>query len=171
MSRRKASGQELDDISRQIIEQLQEDGRRSYGAIARVVGLSEAGVRQRVQRMIEAGVMQIVAVTDPLRVGTHRQAMVGVKVHGPLEPVATALAELPEAVYVILCAGGYDILCEIVCDDDAHLAEVLTTTIRSIPGVASTEPFVYLQLRKEIYRWRERHPPPLGDRRQGSEAQ
>ncbi|MGP4027433.1 Lrp/AsnC family transcriptional regulator [Actinomadura sp. 3N407] len=156
MSRKSTAMPDLDEMSWQIIEQLQEDGRRSYGAIAKVVGLSEAAVRQRVQRMTEAGVMQIVAVTDPMRVGGHRQAMVGVKVEGPLEPVATALSEMPESVYVVLCAGTYDILCEVVCDDDAHLAEVLSTRIRSIRGVASTDTFVYLQLRKESYRWRAR---------------
>ncbi|MEV5827011.1 Lrp/AsnC family transcriptional regulator [Spirillospora sp. NPDC052242] len=154
MTRKSSPLPDLDDISWQIIEQLQQDGRRSYGAIAKAVGLSEAAVRQRVQRMIEAGVMQIVAVTDPMRVGGRRQAMVGVKVDGPLEPVASALSELRETIYVVLCAGSYDILCEIVCDDDEHLAEMLSTTIRSIPGVAGTETFVYLQLRKESYQWR-----------------
>ncbi|GAA2136063.1 MULTISPECIES: Lrp/AsnC family transcriptional regulator [Actinomadura] len=153
MSRKSTAGPDLDAISWQIIEQLQEDGRRSYGAIAKAVGLSEAAVRQRVQRLTEAGVMQIVAVTDPLVVGGHRQAMVGVKVAGPLEPVASALSDMPETIYVVLCAGGFDILCEIVCDDDAHLAEVLASRIRSIPGVRGTETFVYLQLRKESYRW------------------
>jgi Lrp/AsnC family transcriptional regulator for asnA, asnC and gidA len=156
MSRKSVAGPDLDDISWQIIEQLQEDGRRTYGAIAKVVGLSEAAVRQRVQRMIEAGVMQIVAVTDPLRVGEHRQAMVGLKVEGPLQPVAAALSEMSETVYVVLCAGGYDILCEVVCDDDAHLVEVLSNRIRSVPGVTSAEAFVYLELCKESYRWRAR---------------
>ncbi|MGH3241244.1 MAG: Lrp/AsnC family transcriptional regulator [Spirillospora sp.] len=156
MSRKSATMPELDDISWQIIEQLQEDGRRSYGAIAKAVGLSEAAVRQRVQRMTEAGVMKIVAVADPVRVGGRRQAMVGVKVEGTLEPVAAALSEMPESIYVVLCAGTYDILCEIVCDDDAHLTEVLSTRIRSIPGVASTDTFVYLGLRKESYQWRAR---------------
>jgi Lrp/AsnC family transcriptional regulator for asnA, asnC and gidA len=153
MSRKSAAGPELDDIAWRIIEQLQEDGRRSYGAIARAVGLSEAAVRQRVARMTEAGVVQIVAVTDPLRVGAHRQAMVGVRVAGALEPVADALSEMPETIYVVLCAGGFDLLCEVVCDDDEHLAELLASRIRSIPGVRSTETFVYLQLRKESYRW------------------
>lgn len=144
---------DLDAISWKIIEQLQEDGRRPYGAIARAVGLSEAAVRQRVQRMTEAGVLQIVAVTDPLLVGAHRQAMVGVQVAGPLEPVASALSDMPETIYVVLCAGGFDLLCEVVCDDDAHLADVLASRIRSIPGVRATESFVYLRLRKESYRW------------------
>ncbi|MFI0350231.1 Lrp/AsnC family transcriptional regulator [Actinomadura sp. 9N407] len=156
MSRKSVAGPDLDDISWQIIEQLQEDGRRSYGAIAKVVGLSEAAVRQRVQRMTEAGVMQIVAVTDPMRVGAHRQAMVGLKVSGPLRPVADALTAMSETIYVVLCAGTYDILCEVVCDDDAHLVEVLANRIRSVPGVTSAEAIVYLELCKESYRWRAR---------------
>src|SRR5215468_6483555 len=86
----------IDDVSKRIIEQLQQDGRRSYAAIGKVVGLSEAAVRQRVQRLIDGGVMQVVAVTDPLELGFARQAMVGIRVHGPLEPVADALAELDE---------------------------------------------------------------------------
>ncbi len=145
---------QLDEISQQIIEQLQEDGRRSYGAIAKVVGLSEAGVRQRVHRMVEAGVMQVVAVTDPLRVGAHRQVMVGIRVSGPLDPVLDALEAMPEAVYLVVCAGSYDILCELVCSDDEELAELLSGRIRTVPGVVSTETFVYLQLRKQTYRWR-----------------
>ena len=96
---------QLDDVSKAIIEQLQQDGRRSYAAIGKVVGLSEAAVRQRVQRLIEGGVMQIVAVTDPLELGFARQAMVGIRVSGPLEPVADAIAELDEVDYVVVTAG------------------------------------------------------------------
>ncbi|MBP2329207.1 Lrp/AsnC family transcriptional regulator for asnA, asnC and gidA [Kibdelosporangium banguiense] len=143
----------IDDVSRRIIEQLQEDGRRSYGAIAKVVGLSEAGVRQRVQKLIESGVMQIVAVTDPMKVGRFRQAMVGLKVQGPVEPVADALSAMPEVVYVVTCAGSFDLLCEVVCEDDEHLAELISERIRSNPNINSTETFVYLRLSKDAYRW------------------
>ncbi|WP_033287618.1 Lrp/AsnC family transcriptional regulator [Amycolatopsis jejuensis] len=153
MEKKNQPGAELDDLSWQIIEQLQEDGRRSYGAIAKVVGLSEAGVRQRVQRMIGAGLMQIVAVTDPMQVGAHRQAMVGIKVAGPVGPVAEALEAMPEAVYVVETAGQYDLICEVVCDDDPHLADLLSRRMRELPGVVSTETFVYLRLRKDSYRW------------------
>src|SRR5215203_913972 len=100
----------LDEVSKAIIEQLQQDGRRSYAAIGKVVGLSEAAVRQRVQRLIDSGVMQVVAVTDPLELGFARQAMVGIRVTGRLEPVADALAELPEVDYVVITAGSYDLL-------------------------------------------------------------
>ena len=143
----------LDEVSRKIIEQLQQDGRRSYAAIARVVGLSEAAVRQRVQRLLEAGVMQIVAVTDPLRVGFDRQGMVGVKAEGDVRRVADKLAAIPEADYVVLCAGSFDLLVELVCEDDEHLLRLLNDTVRTIPGVRATESFVYLRLVKETYTW------------------
>jgi DNA-binding Lrp family transcriptional regulator len=80
----------LDDVSKAIIEQLQEDGRQSYATIAKQVGLSEAAVRQRVQRLLDSGVMQIVAVTDPLQVGFRRQAMIGIRVDGDLTSVGDA---------------------------------------------------------------------------------
>ncbi len=143
----------LDDVSKGIIEQLQQDGRRSYAAIGKVVGLSEAAVRQRVQRLIDSGVMQVVAVTDPLELGFARQAMVGIRVNGQLEPVADALAELPEVDYVVITAGSYDLLAELVCESDDHLLSLISGTIRTIEGVVSTETFMYLRLRKQTYSW------------------
>ena len=144
---------QLDDVAKQIIEHLQRDGRRSYAAIAKDVGLSEAAVRQRVQRMIDAGIMQIVAVTDPMQVGFRRQAMVGVRVTGDTNIVADALAALPEADYVLTTAGSFDVMVEVVCEDDAQLLELLSHKIRGIPGVTSTETFVYLKLNKQHYDW------------------
>src|SRR3954452_14972760 len=143
----------LDEISKRIIEQLQEDGRRPYAAIGKAVGLSEAAVRQRVQRLLDAGVMQLVAVTDPLQVGLHRQAMVGVRVDGDVRELAAKLASSNEIEYVVICSGSYDILVELTARDDEHLLEVINTQIRSIPGVRSTEMFVYLRLEKQTYSW------------------
>jgi Lrp/AsnC family transcriptional regulator for asnA, asnC and gidA len=143
----------LDQVSKAIVEQLQQDGRRSYAAIGKVVGLSEAAVRQRVQRLVEGGVMQVVAVTDPLQLGFARQAMIGVSVHGPLETVADALAELDEVDYVVVTAGRYDLLVEVVCETDEHLLELISSKIRSLEGVVSTETFMYLKLRKQTYSW------------------
>ena len=147
------TGTSLDDVSKAIIEQLQEDGRRSYAAIGKVVGLSEAAVRQRVQRLIDGGVMQIVAVTDPLELGFARQAMVGIRVAGPLEPVADKLAELDEIDYVVVTAGTYDLLVEVVCKSDEHLLELISCRIRTIEGITATETFMYLRLRKQTYSW------------------
>lgn len=143
----------LDDTAKKIIEQLQEDGRRAYGTIGKSVGLSEAAVRQRVQRLIQNGVMQIVAVTDPMQVGMFRQAMVGIKVNGPLEPVADALAEIEEIDYVVICAGRFDLLCEIVCQDDDHLLDVLSRRVRTLEGVRDIETMSYLKLHKQSYQW------------------
>jgi len=143
----------LDEVAKAIIEQLQQDGRRSYAAIGKEVGLSEAAVRQRVQRLIEAGVMQVVAVTDPLQLGFARQAMVGVRASGPLDPVADALVELDDVDYVVITAGTYDLLAEVVAESDEHLLEIISDRIRTIPGVESTETFMYLRLRKQTYSW------------------
>jgi Lrp/AsnC family transcriptional regulator for asnA, asnC and gidA len=142
----------LDDLSRAIIEQLQEDGRRSYARIATTVGLSEAAVRQRVQRLLDAGVVQIVGVTDPLQVGFSRQALVGVRARGDTRRVADALAGFDEVDYVVLTAGTFDVLVEVVCEDDDRLLD-LVGRIRSVDGVESTESFVYLGLRKQTYAW------------------
>ena len=143
----------LDDTSKAIIEQLQQDGRRPYATIGKAVGLSEAAVRQRVQRLVDAGVMQIVAVTDPMQLGFERQAMIGIRVEGDLESVADKLAAMSEVDYLVITAGSYDILIEVVCTDDDHLLEVLNRRIRAIPGVRDTEASVYLKLRKQIYSW------------------
>ncbi len=142
----------LDAVSKQIIEQLQQDGRRSYAAIGKAVGLSEAAVRQRVQRLIEAGVMQVVAVTDPLMLGFQRQTMIGVRCNGDLERVADQLASMDEIDYVVITAGSFDLLIEVVCEDDDQLLEILSL-IRTIPTVITTETFVYLKLRKQTYSW------------------
>jgi Lrp/AsnC family transcriptional regulator for asnA, asnC and gidA len=143
----------LDDVSKGIIEQLQQDGRRPYATIGKAVGLSEAAVRQRVTKMHDSGVMQIVAVTDPLQVGFTRSAMMGIRVEGDAEAVADRLEALPEIAYLVVCAGNFDILAEVVAEDDDHLLEVINRRIRAIPGVRSTETFVYLKLRKQIYTW------------------
>ncbi|WP_333768228.1 Lrp/AsnC family transcriptional regulator [Streptomyces sp. IBSBF 2435] len=143
----------IDAVSKAIIEQLQEDGRRPYAAIGKAVGLSEAAVRQRVQKLLDQGVMQIVAVTDPLTVGFRRQAMVGITVEGDIDPVAEALAALDAVEYVVITAGSFDLLAEIVCEDDDHLLELVNKRIRALPGVRSTESFVYLKLRKQTYTW------------------
>jgi Lrp/AsnC family transcriptional regulator for asnA, asnC and gidA len=142
----------LDDISKRIIEQLQADGRRSYAAIGKAVGLSEAAVRQRVQRLQEAGVVQIVAVTDPLTLGFRRQAMIGLKCDGDLMKVADDLAAMAEIDYVVITAGSFDLLLEVVCEDDDHLLEILSQ-VRGVPSVTSTETLVYLKLRKQTYTW------------------
>jgi Lrp/AsnC family transcriptional regulator for asnA, asnC and gidA len=143
----------LDDVSHAIIEQLQQDGRRPYATIGKAVGLSEAAVRQRVQRLQDSGVMQIVAVTDPMQVGASRAAMVGVSTIGDIDDVARALEEMPEVSYLVMCAGGFDLLAEVIADNDDHLLDILNSRIRKLPGVQRTETFVYLKICKQTYAW------------------
>jgi Lrp/AsnC family transcriptional regulator for asnA, asnC and gidA len=143
----------LDDTAKAIIRELQVDGRKSYAAIGKAVGLSEAAVRQRVQRLTDAGVMQVVAVTDPLELGFARQAMIGIKAEGALEPIADKLAAMDEIEYVVITAGSFDLLAEVLCESDEHLLRVLSDRIRQIDGVKVTETFVYLKLVKQTYSW------------------
>lgn len=143
----------LDPMSKAIIEQLQQDGRMTYARIGAAVGLSEAAVRQRVMRMVDSGTMQIVAVTDPLQLGFTRQAMIGIKAEGNLDPVVEALSAMNEVDYVVITAGSFDVLAEVVCEDDEHLLALLNRGIRAIPGVRATESFVYLKLSKQTYQW------------------
>lgn len=144
---------DLDDADKSLVELLQHDGRLPYTRLAAAVGLSEAAVRQRVQRLIENKVVQIVAVTDPLTLGFRRQAMVGVKIEGDIIAVADALALIPEVDYVVCTSGSFDLLFELVCEDDEHLLTLLNDRVRTIPGVRSTETFMYLRLRKQTYAW------------------
>jgi Lrp/AsnC family transcriptional regulator, regulator for asnA, asnC and gidA len=148
-----ADGGQLDDANRAIIELLQRDGRRPYAQIADAVGLSEAAVRRRVHHLRSSGVIQVVAVTDPLQLGFRRQAMIGVTVEGDVRAVASKVVPLPEVDYVVMCAGSFDLLVEVVCEDDERLLHILNDSIRSIPGVRATETFVYLKLAKQTYTW------------------
>jgi len=150
---RKALNGGLDEVSKAIIEQLQSDGRTSYATIAKSVGLSDAAVRVRVQRLLDSEVMQIVAVTDPLQLGFTRQAMVGIRTEGDTSLVAELLTEMSEVNYVVTTAGSFDLIIEVVCEDDDELLDLVSRRIRTLPGVGSTETFVYLKLNKQHYNW------------------
>lgn len=143
----------IDGVDKTIIAELQLDGRVSYAVIAKRIELSEAAVRQRVQRLREDGVVQIVGVTDPTVMGFARWAMIGIVVEGDVRTVSDALVAVAEIDYVVLTAGSFDILVEVVAEDDEQLLSLLNATIRSIPGVRSTETFVYLRLAKQTYSW------------------
>ena len=144
---------DLDDIDKRIIRMLQLDGRAPYSRLAPEVGLSQAAVRNRVQRLIDRGVMQVVAVTDPSMVGFDLQAMVGVSVDGDVVEVASALAELGDVDYVVATAGRFDVICEVVCTDTDALHDLVNEQIRAIEGVRSTEVLTYLRLVKQTYAW------------------
>jgi Lrp/AsnC family transcriptional regulator for asnA, asnC and gidA len=149
---RRVNGVVLDETAKRIIEVLQQDGRLSYAAIGKTVGLSEAAVRQRVQRLLESGVVQVVGVTDPMMLGFNRQAMIGVRTRGDLNTAADAVSELEGVEYVVITAGSFDLMVEVVAEDDARLLDILAS-IRAVESVASTETFLYLKLRKQTYAW------------------
>jgi Lrp/AsnC family transcriptional regulator for asnA, asnC and gidA len=146
-------GPNLDEKAKRIIELLQADGRMSYSAIAKDVGLSEAAVRHRVQKLIEGGVVQIVAVTDALQMGFARQAMIGIKVTGNVQNVAAELGTMEELDYIVITTGRFDILAEMVAESDDDLLDIVSRRMSAISGVVTTETFVYLRLVKQTYAW------------------
>jgi Lrp/AsnC family transcriptional regulator, regulator for asnA, asnC and gidA len=146
------TGSHVDEMDRAIIEQLQTDGRISYTKLASAIGLSEAATRQRVQRLMDSEVIQVVAVTNPLLLGYRRMAMIGVRAEGPTDAVAAKLEAFPDIEYLVVTAGSFDIMCEVVVPDDATLLDV-TNRIRAVPGVTTTETFIYLSLVKQTFAW------------------
>ena len=143
--------QHLDHADRRIIEHLQHDGRVPFTTIAADLGIDEDDVRSRVEELRSAGVISIVAVTDPLQLGYPRNAMLGIEVDGEVKPAAEALGRIEEIIYLALTEGdGFDLLAEVVGTSDAHLLE-LATRIRSLPGVRRIHTFLYEELIKETY--------------------
>ncbi len=143
----------LDGVDRAIVQELQIDGRMPYTELSRRVGLSQAATRQRVNRLIDRGAMQVVAVTDPSTLGFDYPAMVGIAVDGDVIQVADALAEIEEVSYLVIAAGRFDILAEIVCSDADHLLRFVNDDIRPLQGVRDVELFNYLRLVKQTYTW------------------
>ena len=142
----------LDDKDRTIIELLQADGRMPFTKVAAEVGLTEGAIRQRVQRLTDTGVMQIVAVTDPLSLGMRRVAMIGARVGGDAEATAASLSKMEEVEYLVATAGRYDLMFEVVADDDAHLLQLLSR-LRSRDDILEAEAFVCLKLFKQTFSW------------------
>lgn len=146
------SGGVTDAIDKAIVRLLQEDGRMSYADLGPAVGLSPAAARQRVRGLLEAGVMQIVAVTDPISLGFEMQALVGFRIQGDLDAVASEIGKFDEVSYVVITTGRFDVIAEIVTEDNDHFLRVLNE-IRKLEGVGSSEAFTYLRLHKQSYDW------------------
>jgi Lrp/AsnC family transcriptional regulator, regulator for asnA, asnC and gidA len=142
----------LDRVDQSIIEALQKNGRESFRRIAAQVGVSEATVRARYARLRDDDILQVTGVTNPLGLGFDGMAMVGIRTAGAPEPVADEIAKWEEAGYVVVTAGQYDILVELVCADRRQLLDV-TNRLRSLDGVISTESFLYLAMWKQLYDW------------------
>lgn len=151
MTRPKDTAVVLDEIDKAIIRELQTDGRMAYTRLAPAVGLSQAATRQRVQRLLESGVMQIVAVTDPLKLGFKVEAIVGVRAEGDVNALADTIGRMPEVDYLVTTAGRFDLLMEVICEDVEELERVLNERLRKLPGVRSLESFLFLELKKEVY--------------------
>jgi Lrp/AsnC family transcriptional regulator, regulator for asnA, asnC and gidA len=155
--RRVSASRGTDDVSaldKRIIEHLQQDGRRPFTQIAADLGVSEAAVRARTNRLVDRGILQVVGVTDPLKLGFQQMAMIGIRCEAArLMEVAARCAEMPEVDYVVVTAGTYDILIETVCEDNEGLLRFLAERLRTIDGVRETETFVYLRMVKQSYQW------------------
>lgn len=143
----------IDQIDEALIGLLQEDGRRTYGDLAKAVKLSEAATRQRVNKLRSAGALRIVAVTDPIALGLRTVAMIGIRASGDLRAVARKLAESHDIEYVVISSGSYDLLAEVVCEDERRLLDIINDDIRSIEGVVQTEAFIYLHIEKQVFAW------------------
>ncbi|MCZ3388017.1 MAG: Lrp/AsnC family transcriptional regulator [Actinomycetia bacterium] len=143
----------MDAIDRAIIRQLQVDGRASYADLAAEVGLSAPAVRQRMQRLMETGLLQVVAVTDPLKLGLPVMAMVGIEVDGDIRAVADAAGAIDKVIYVVLTSGSFDLFAEVVCADMDQLFEVVNDRLKSINGVKATESFVYFDIHTHRFNW------------------
>jgi len=140
----------IDDIDQRIIEALQQDGRRPFTKIAADLGISEASVRQRVSNLINNQVMQIVAVTNPIKLGFSLASMIGIRVSGDrLMEVAQEISAFDEVIYLILCTGRFDMLAEVVCRDNDHLLKFLTEKLYKVPGVQQAETYMYLRVCKD----------------------
>lgn len=143
----------LDDVDKRIISALQADGRRPYSRIAADLDVSESVVRYRAQRLEQAGVLQVVGIADPMRIGFDRMALIGVKVRpGALDDVCAAITALPETSYVAAIAGSYDVIVEVICRDTGHFTELLKR-LHVVDGVTSTESFLVLEIHKMAYGW------------------
>jgi Lrp/AsnC family transcriptional regulator, regulator for asnA, asnC and gidA len=149
----------IDAIDKQIIEALQQNGREPFRRIAAEIGVSEATVRARYGRLCADNILQVTGVTNPLGLGFDAMAMVGIRTAGPPEPVADEIAKWDEADYVVITAGQYDVLVELVCADRRHLLDV-TNRMREVDAVVSTETFLYLELCKQLYDWGARIDEP-----------
>ncbi|HEX2884264.1 MAG TPA: Lrp/AsnC family transcriptional regulator [Candidatus Limnocylindria bacterium] len=144
----------LDDLDKAIIKALQLDGRRPYAQIGRQLKVPEATIRQRAERLITRGVVQVVGVTDPLAMGFQQPALIGLKVDpGRMDAIAEQIAALEEVTYVVITAGRFDMVCEVVCEDNEHLLKVLTDRLAEIEGIRWTETLVELRFVKESYQW------------------
>lgn len=144
---------ELDAVDRTLIRRLQTDGRMSYTDLSRDVGLSIPAVRARVQRLMDSGVLQIAAVTDPLALGLPVMALIGIKIDRSPREMTDALGAIDNVIYLVATAGSFDLFAEVVCRTMDELAAVINDGIRKIPGVREVESFPYFGIHVHRFTW------------------
>jgi len=144
---------ELDDIDKRIVTELQRDGRISYADLGPIVGLSPAAVRQRVQRILDAGIVQVVGVTDPQALGFPVMAMLGVQVDGDVTAIADRIAEVDGVIYIVMSAGSFDLMVEVICEDTMALLDLINARVKTVPGVRHVESFVYFGIHTHRFGW------------------
>jgi Lrp/AsnC family transcriptional regulator, regulator for asnA, asnC and gidA len=143
---------EFDDADRAILRELQEDGRRSFRAIARRVGVSEGTVRARVRRLEDAGTLRILAFVDPSRLGDSVLAGVLVRCAAEsLDAFTDIVVAMPEVTYASSLLGRADVYIQVICTDNDALWEVVRR-VRAITGVRETETLLEMQVHKFTYR-------------------
>lgn len=143
----------LDDTDRRLIDELQRDGRASYADLAEIVGLSPAATRMRVQRLLDAGVVEIVGVTNPMALGYPVMAALGVRVDRNVRDVADKIADIAGVIYVVFTSGSFDLLVEVLCEDSSRLLQVIDDEVRRIPDVRSVESFTYFGIHTHRFVW------------------
>lgn len=143
----------LDDTDRRLIDELQRDGRASYADLAEIVGLSPAATRMRVQRLLDAGVVEIVGVTDPMALGYPVMAALGVRVDRNVREVADRIADIDGVIYVVFTSGSFDLLVEVLCEDSSRLLQVIDDEVRRIPDVRTVESFTYFGIHTHRFVW------------------
>lgn len=144
----------VDDVDLQIIRVLNDDGRTPFAQIAKRLGVSTGMIRQRYHRLVEDGVLQIVAVTNPLLMGFATMAQIGIKADvNRLEEIADEIALFEEVTYLVLLTGSYDLYVEVVCRDKTHLLNFLSKKLHAVEGIKEAETFMYLRIVKENYGW------------------
>lgn len=140
----------LDPIDRAIAEILHENGRESFRSIAHRIGVSEATVRTRYARLSATNTLQVIGVTNPLRLGLDMSAIVGVRTDGSPQTIAEGLSSWRETSYVVITAGQFDLFVEVACADGRELLELIGR-IRELDGVVTTETFICMQTFKVPY--------------------
>jgi Lrp/AsnC family transcriptional regulator for asnA, asnC and gidA len=144
---------ELDDIDKRIVTELQRDGRISYADLGPIVGLSPAAVRQRVQRILDSGVVQVVGVTDPSAVGYPVMAMLGVQVDGDVTEIADEIAAVDGVIYIVMSAGSFDLMVEVICEDTMALLDLINRKVKTVKGVRQVESFMYFGIHTHRFGW------------------